>query len=792
MSEALRTFHKFEMIEKLGEGGMGEVWKARDPALDRFVALKFLVSSLLDSATALSRFKQEAIAASKLDHPNICTIYEVGEAEGKTYIAMAFYEGRVLSDMLQPGQPQLGVDEIRNYLRQAASGLGKAHESGILHRDIKPANIMITNDGLVKILDFGLAKNLRTASALTRPDTMLGTLFYMAPEQVQGGEIGQQADIWALGAVLYEMLAQRRPFDAEYEAAVLYAIVHEQPKPLREFRPDTPDDLAQIAEKALKKDPAERYKSMRDLIADLGTAAAPRPVLADATVIQKREPSVAAAHGERAAQLPSRRAGSDPDAASERTSCHVLFMDIVKFSLRSLEAKDQIIRQLQQVVRGTEEFQRWEKRDNGLLMKDTGDGLLLVFFHDPLSPIRCAVEIAEALKNDPNLDLRIGVHGGLALIRPDIQGRDDVAGSAVDLAQRVMDCGDAGHILLSDTAAENARQTEQFRDQLQYLGECRVKHGEVMRLFNLVGEKWGNPRCPTKLYRRGMNLAGIALAFLAPLVAASPWLKSQYQPLPFLSSVSPWVMALLGIALAGLSAMWVLSASRQWIRFQKYWRASPQYAARAVAPWLISMGLVFFVFVDPCKVTPGGPDCAPIVETVPRTLSYWMQITRLGDRTLPEPMLHIDAAQSVLFPSGSHLSLFVEAAEEGYLYVINQAAQDAGGMPGYALVFPRADINAGNSKVPGGVPFEVAPFEFDSQQGKERLFLILADAPIEVLESLRPDEQLRLTSIGEVQAVRGFIQAHSAEAARTEVLADRVQVMEDGDVLLRELEFSTL
>jgi hypothetical protein len=400
------------------------------------------------------------------------------------------------------------------------------------------------------------------------------------------------------------------------------------------------------------------------------------------------------------------------------------------------------------------------------------------------------VEIAEVLKSDQSLNLRIGIHGGLALIRPDIHGRDDVAGSAVDLAQRVMDSGDAGHILLSDTAAENARQTEQFRDQLQFLGSCRVKHGEVMRLFNLVGEKWGNPHCPSKLYRRGTNLAGIALAFLAPLVAASPWMKAQYQLLPFLSSVSPWLMALLGVALAGLSAMWVLSASRQWIRFQKYWRASPQYAARAVGPWLLSMGLVFFVFIDPCKVTPGRQDCAPVVGTVPRTLSYWMQITRLGDRALNE--LHVNPAQSVLFPSGSHLSLFVEAAEEDYLYVINQAAQDVGGMPGYALVFPRADINAGNSKVPGGVPFEVAPFEFDSQQGKERLFLVLADAPIEMLEALRPDEQLRLTSIEEVQAVQAFLEAHDAEASRIEVLADRVQVIEDGDVLLRELEFSTL
>ncbi|HXV29857.1 MAG TPA: hypothetical protein VD840_05965, partial [Sinorhizobium sp.] len=157
-----------------------------------------------------------------------------------------------------------------------------------------------------------------------------------------------------------------------------------------------------------------------------------------------------------------------------------------------------------------------------------------------------------------------------------------------------------------------------------------------------------------------------------------------------------------------------------------------------------------------------------------------------------EPRLYIDAAQSVIFPSGSQLSLFVEAAAEGHLYVINEAAQQVNGLPGYALVFPRPDINAGGSRVPGGVPFEVASFEFDSQQGKEKLFLLLTEAPLDLLESLHTDEQLRLMDLREIQAVQGFLAEHTRQPARIEALQDKVRVLEEASVLLRELEFSTL
>jgi hypothetical protein len=307
-----------------------------------------------------------------------------------------------------------------------------------------------------------------------------------------------------------------------------------------------------------------------------------------------------------------------------------------------------------------------------------------------------------------------------------------------------------------------------------------------------VSEKWGNLRCPKKLYRRNREVAGVALGILAPLLALAPWLKPAFLPFAIPFTIPMWPMLIVAVLLLGVSAMWILSASRQWRLFLRTWRLSPPYIVRSVAPWLVSACLTFFVLVDPCKVTPGGEGCAPVVVVTPTSLSYWVKISRLGNRDLPEPQLYIDDAQRAIFPSGSHVSLFVEAPEESYLYVINQAAQNVGGLPGYALVFPRPGINDGVSKIPGGAPFEVAPFEFDSQAGKERLFLILTRAPIESLESLHLDEQLRLTNADEVRGVQTFLQTSAGEPPQLKVLPDKVQVTENANILLCELEFSTL
>jgi serine/threonine protein kinase len=261
-----KTVSHYKILEKLGEGGMGVVYKAEDITLGRTVALKFLPPELTRDAAARGRFIQEARAASALDHPNICTIHEVAQTDdGQTFIAMAYYEGEDLKSKIERGP--LKLDEALEIAAQIAQGLAKAHGQGIVHRDIKPANILITKDGLVKIVDFGLAK--LAGLKLTKTGRTLGTAQYMSPEQARGEAVDARSDIFSLGAVLYEMLTGKHAFPGEYEQATLYAIMNEEPEPVTAVRSGIPMELERIVEKCLEKNPAERHQTAADLTADL-------------------------------------------------------------------------------------------------------------------------------------------------------------------------------------------------------------------------------------------------------------------------------------------------------------------------------------------------------------------------------------------------------------------------------------------------------------------------------------------------------------------------------------------
>ncbi|UCE06727.1 MAG: DUF2791 family P-loop domain-containing protein [bacterium] len=259
----------YKIVEKLGEGGMGLVYKAEDTKLKRTVALKFLPSELTKNVKARKRFIQEAQAASALDHPNICVIHEIDETEdGQMFICMAYYEGDTLEKKIEVGP--LESNEIIDISIQVAQGLSKAHSHGIVHRDIKPGNIMITKDGIIKILDFGLAK-LAGQVRITQNGTTVGTVAYMSPEQARGEDVDHQTDVWSYGVVMYEIVTGQLPFRGEYHQAVLYSIFNEEIEPLSCLRPEAPAELERIVKQALLKNKTDRYQNMAQLLDDLKT-----------------------------------------------------------------------------------------------------------------------------------------------------------------------------------------------------------------------------------------------------------------------------------------------------------------------------------------------------------------------------------------------------------------------------------------------------------------------------------------------------------------------------------------
>jgi serine/threonine protein kinase/tetratricopeptide (TPR) repeat protein len=258
---------KYRILEEIGRGGMGIVYKAEDTKLQRTVALKFLPPQWISDPEARERFIHEARAASALDHPNICTIYEIGETEdGRMFIAMAFYEGESLREKIK--RESLKAEEAIDIAIQVAQGMANAHQAGIVHRDIKPANILITKAGVAKIVDFGLAK-LAGQVRMTKEGTTVGTVAYMSPEQAKGEPVDQRTDIWSLGVVLYEMVSGRLPFKGDYEQSLIHSILNTDPEPLGKIRKDLPKGLESIVLKALEKDPKARYQGMGEVLEDL-------------------------------------------------------------------------------------------------------------------------------------------------------------------------------------------------------------------------------------------------------------------------------------------------------------------------------------------------------------------------------------------------------------------------------------------------------------------------------------------------------------------------------------------
>jgi TolB-like protein/tRNA A-37 threonylcarbamoyl transferase component Bud32 len=257
---------RYQIIQELGRGGMGVVYKAQDTKLKRGVALKFLPQELTHISELKERFMREAQAAAALDHPNICTVYEFDEAEEKTFISMAYIEGQSLKKKIDSGP--LELDEAIRIAIQTAEGLQEAHNKGVVHRDIKSANIMVNERNQAKIMDFGLARVTGT-TMVTQEGMMMGTIAYMSPEQARGEVVDFRTDIWSFGVVLYEMFCGQLPFKGEHDQAVVYSILNEKPKPITDLRSEIPMSIEQVIDKAMEKDPENRYQNIAELLDDL-------------------------------------------------------------------------------------------------------------------------------------------------------------------------------------------------------------------------------------------------------------------------------------------------------------------------------------------------------------------------------------------------------------------------------------------------------------------------------------------------------------------------------------------
>ena len=264
--KVVQKIGKYEIVAELGQGGMGVVYKARDPFIGRMVALKTITPELVSDPEILKRFYREAQSAGTLQHPNIVTIYDLGEADGRPYIAMEFVEGESLQNIINR-RARIPLAAKLKLVQQFCEGLGHAHKHGFVHRDVKPANILVTNDGNVKVVDFGIV-HLESTN-LTKTGMFLGTIHYASPEQINDGRVDSRSDLWSVTCVVYEFIAYKKAFDGSNIAAIIAKVLSAEPEPLSRCCPGVPAELDTVISKGLKKNIEERYQSLDEMLGDL-------------------------------------------------------------------------------------------------------------------------------------------------------------------------------------------------------------------------------------------------------------------------------------------------------------------------------------------------------------------------------------------------------------------------------------------------------------------------------------------------------------------------------------------
>jgi len=452
-----KTISHYKILAKLGEGGMGVVYKAEDTKLERIVAIKFLPHHIAANSEERERFKIEAKAAAALNHPNIATIYAIEEIDGEMFIVMEYIEGQELRKLIIDNS-QLSIDNCLTYAMQIAEGLKAAHAKGITHRDIKSSNIMITESGQVKIMDFGLAK-MGSDIHLTKAGMTLGTAAYMSPEQARGEEVDHRTDIWAFGVVLYEMLTGQLPFRGEYEAAMMYSILNEEPQLLANLRSDVPAALTQIVDRTLSKKAEHRYQTMADLLIELQEAKRKQQEEKSPAFSLKategKSGQMASGKLQDGKQTPSPKSGA---SVAERRQVTVMSCQLVSSSMSAEPLDPEELHAL------LPEYQalcaKVIARYEGQIIQSFGDGMLVYFGYpnahedDPRRAVHAGLGILEGLRrmNSPlatergiKLVARIGIHTGL-VVAGDLQA---MVGETPSLATQLQNLADSDALVIS-------------------------------------------------------------------------------------------------------------------------------------------------------------------------------------------------------------------------------------------------------------------------------------------------------------------------------------------------------
>lgn len=529
---------RYLIERKLGQGGFGAVYLAADQKMvSRKVVVKILHARETQNEWSVKKFQQEIEALSRLNHPGIVGIFDTGETiEGSPYIVMQFVDGSSLRSLITPeGMPFWRAASI---ISQMGRALSAAHQGGILHRDLKPENVMLQklegDEEHVKIIDFGVAKIRNSQIALsTGKDRAVGTIAYMSPEQLLAQPLTPASDIYSLGVVVYELLTGRRPMNPDSAFQLLELQRSGVLIKPSDLRPSLPRAAEEIILKALSFEPKDRLERARDFCDAVASA-----LTGDEDEMELQKTAVIKA------------SHIEADTLTLETA-HVLFMDLVGYSTLLIDEQRMRLRTLQEMVLATVECRNTNARD--LIRLPTGDGMALVFFGDPEAPVRCATEISRALREETDLKLRLGVHSGLVYRVADINTNLNVTGGGINTAQRVMDCGDHGHILVSKRVADDLGQLARWSSYLHDLGIREVKHGVQLHLFNLWSEDFGNAAIPSRFHDAGSKqskripYAVAAALLLVAIIAAAVWLNTRQSASTTLKPAPPvTTVAILG------------------------------------------------------------------------------------------------------------------------------------------------------------------------------------------------------------------------------------------------------